>query len=230
MTFAFGPASDPLPRWLGPFSPARGTRADFRVVGGRLGVWVEDDFEISFWTVGSSPGISALESFVTRRWGGGRVLLLPDGKVIKPLQEDDEVGIRVLCGRFAGPLILEKPDETTFDFSGPGQAGGAWLGPRTTGLECTLSANGSLSCTWYHPTPSGRETHSYTVVPANPSLAIGFRKARPRETTGRVRVTASGLVLTNYQYFDGAWATRYVGRIDPSRWPSRPDWIGGGLR
>ena len=50
----------PFPRWLGPFSPARGTYSGFRFHHGRIGTWVENSDGREFWTVADSPGVQAL--------------------------------------------------------------------------------------------------------------------------------------------------------------------------
>src|SRR5688572_111880 len=107
---AFRPESAAFPRWMGPFSPARGSYSGFRVRDGRLGTWVADDDERAFWPVVVGPGARMLVQLVWEQWGGGRVLLLPNGFVVKPLQRDDHVGKRVLIGRVSGPIVLVRPD------------------------------------------------------------------------------------------------------------------------
>ena len=102
-----------------------------------------------------------------------------DGHVIKPLQRDDEVGEYVLVGRFLGAVVLERPEGGAFDLMRPGSLapGACWPGPRTTGLECAIQPDGSLDCTWYHPTEWGREMIRMQLHPADCQLASGFRGA-----------------------------------------------------
>jgi|GEM_PF-700849 len=152
-------------------------------------------------------------------WRGGRVLLLPNGYVVKPLQEESERGQRVLIGEFDGPVALRTPAGIVFDLNNPGRLapGSPWLGPSTTGLECVMKGDGSLECKWYHPTGYGSETMRRTLTRSDHRLAQGFRSARPGDTVGRVRITANGHVITNFNTGVG-WVPRYVGRVEPAGW------------
>jgi hypothetical protein len=226
MSFSFVPADKPFPRWWGPFTPARGTKRGFRFNGGRLGTWVENEDGRAFWPVCRSPGVVKLEKLVLDVFDGGRVLLLPNGTIVKPLQSDAERGQRAYLGEYAGDVVLETPHGTTFSLHKPGRLkpGDRWTGPTSTGLECTIASNGSLSCSWYHPTAYGRDDETHTMTAANAALAQGFRAARPGEQAGRVRVTARGHVITNRQV-RGTWHCFYVGQIDIDKWPHLDDWI-----
>ena len=51
-------------------------------------------------------GARDIANLVQGQWGGGRVLLLANGFVVKPLQQDIEVGQRALIGRFQGAVVL----------------------------------------------------------------------------------------------------------------------------
>ena len=225
--FAFKAQDGPLPRWMGPFSPARGSKSGFRVRQDLLGTWVENGSDLSFWNVVETRGARDIAVLVQERWGGGRVLFLPNGFVVKPLQDDTEVGRRVLIGRFSGAMKLELPGGLRFDLSDPGtlRPGDRWPGPTRTGLESVISYDGSLSCTWYHPTQYGRDDVTHTLRGSDPLLAAAFRTARPGDTSGRVRLTANGHVITNRQGFDGTWVSIYIGWIDPKSWPSWDHWI-----
>lgn len=227
-TFMYEPERRPYPRWMGPFSPARGTRSGFRFHRGRLGTWVQDEFKRSFWPVLDCRGTKLLTNLVRREWGGGRILLLPTGLVVKPLQGDDEVGRRVVIGRFRGPVVLQRPDGRTFNLNYPGdlQPGDPWTGPKTTGLECAIQSDGSLVCKWYHPTRLGKETITEQLHGADHTLASGFRRVRPIDVGGRVRVTANGHVITNRQTWTEEWIAFYVGRIDPTSWTNWNRWTG----
>lgn len=223
----FASAGVPAPRWMGPFSPARGNKVGFRFHGGRLGTWHATGEELAFWFVRSNAAIRAIEQRVLSEWGGGRVLFLPNGGVIKPLPGPEEVGQRVFLGRFTGRITLERPDGKTFDLGDPGvlEPGATWLGPTTTGLECIMATDGSLECTWYHPTPTGREEVRANLRGPDPRLALGFRKARPGDGSGRIRITANGHVITNQRRLDGSWSCRYVGFVPTSAWSEWERWI-----
>jgi hypothetical protein len=226
-TFTFRALARPFPRWAGPFSPARGTRSGFRFHQGRLGTWVENQSGMSFWSVADGHGARAIATLVRDEWGGGRVLFLPNGFVVKPLQKDDEVGRRALIGRFHGALVLERPNEPPFNMSTPGavQPGKPWHGPTTTGLECAIQSDGSLVCSWYHPTQWGRDEVSEPLRGPDHSLAAGFRAARPGAGGGRVRITGNGHVITNRQELAGTWVCIYVGYVDASSWARWDHWI-----
>jgi hypothetical protein len=228
-TLSFALERRPFPRWWGPFSPARGTYSGFRFHQRRLGTWVENERGREFRPLLNSPGAMALARTVLDEWDGGRVLLLPNGLVIKPLQGDHEVGRRVVISRFQGAVVLERLKGGVFDLSNPGQIapGAPWPGPKTTGLECAIQPDGSLASNWYHPTMTGHDEVRESLHAPDLSLGSGFRRARPNDRGGRVRVTANGHVITNRQEWDGGWVSLYVGRIPPSSWPHRNQWIGG---
>ena len=227
MSFTFHAAKPPFHGWLGPFSPARGTYSGFRFHEGRLGTWVKNADLREFWPVLDSPGVRALTSLVVATWHGGRVLLLPNGFVIKPLQHDAHVGLRVLIGRFEGPVVLESPGGPAFDMSQPGAlaAGDIWPGPKTTGLECAIQPDGSIYCDWYHPKPWGREAIREAVLNASRVRAVAFHAARPMDEGGRVRITANGHMITNRQGPNGTWITLYIGHLAAEGWPHRKEWI-----
>jgi len=182
---------------------------------------------LAFWPVVDGCGARELTTLVRGEWGGGRVLLLPNGFVVKPLQQDFLVGRRALIGRVRGTVVLERPDGTTFDMTNPGalRPGDLWVGPKTTGLECAIQPDGSLICSWYHPTQWGRTQVSERLRGADQSLAACFRSARPGDSAGRVRVTANGHIITNRQQADGSWLTYYVGWINPGSWTDWQHWI-----
>jgi hypothetical protein len=227
-TLEFRPERRPFPRWLGPFSPARGIYSGFRFHGGRLGTWVEEGEYRTFSPILPSEGARAIAQMVRHEWGGGRVLFLPYGILVKPLQGDSEVGARAVLGRFTGSVVLEKPDGSVFDMGMTGLAEGSrWSGPRTTGLECTIDYQGALSCTWYHPSTLGRDEMTVRLAAPDKSLAAGFHRARPNDIAGRVRVTANSLVLSNHQTGTGEWVTSYIGRTNVAAWVNSVDWISG---
>ena len=227
MSFDFHPESRPYPRWMGPFSPARGNRSGFRFHSRRLGTWVTNDLGEDFWPVVSNDGVRTLENAVLDEWDGGRVLFLPNGLVVKPLPGEEEVAIRVVIGRFDGPLVVETTAGTLFDFSNPGELsdGDPWPGPTTAGLECVLKDDGRLVCKWYHPSDYGRDEVNEQLAGPCAQLARGFCKARPGDSGGRVRITANGHVFTNRQEGGRTWRPYYVGWIDPDSLEDWDRWI-----
>ena len=146
--------------------------------------------------------------------------------VVKPLQQDIEVGRRVLIGRFRGAIRLEDEGGRVFDLCRPDvRPGSLWPGPATTGLECVIQRDGSLECSWYHPSTYGRETQRATLRGPDARLAAAFRSARPHDGAGRVRITAHGHVTTNRQRLGDAWETVYIGHADPTSWDGWEQWI-----
>lgn len=224
--FCFEPLTPPFKAWLGPFSPARGTSTGFRVHRGELGVWHREDDTSEFWTVVQSPGVRSLQQLVTSNFHGGRILLLPNGHVIKPLNDDWMArGHRVLIGHWSGAITI-KSGHGSLDFLDPRhEAGAQWPGPSSIGLECVMGADGSIHSDWWRQTDFGAERTSCQISAPNPTLASAFRKVRLVDSSGRVHVAPHGLVLTNVQR-RGVWTPYLVGWIDPDEWPHRDEWIG----
>jgi hypothetical protein len=224
-TFDFKRLHHPFPRWLGPFSPSRGTRSGFRVRQDRIWACVDGT---SAWSVVDCSGVSSIVHIIRLYWKGGRVLFLPNGFVVKPLQEIDEVAQRVLIGTFRGSLLLNMDSGRVFDMSLPANLmpGDRWPGPSTTGLECAIDGSGALTCSWYHPSRYGRDDVSARLRGPDQALAAGFRAARPDHSGGRVRITANGHVITNRETWDG-WESVYVGFVNPDSWTGWEKWIGG---
>lgn len=223
--FTFRAASPPFRRWMGPFSPSRGDTYGFRVRNKTLGVWISSSFGMEFWTAVGS-GAADLARHVAQHFGGGRVLLLPLGLVVKPLR-DEEVGKRALVGWFEGALRLmsefgETIDMCEVDGLRPGEV---WPGPTTTGLECVVTDAGALHCSWYHPAPYGREETRCQLRDADERLLAGFRRCRPNDVAGRVRLTMHGHVITNRQTPEGSWECLYVGWVDPRTLATSNNWI-----
>lgn len=147
------------------------------------------------------------------------MLLLPTGHVIKPLQDEDDRGKRVLIGRFRGHVMLRSSDSRVLDLANPGtRCGDSWPGPTTLGLEAIVDRSGTLECTWYHPQGWGQDRERVRLRGPDATLASGFRQCRPGETTGRVRITANGHVTTNRQRQEGAWTCLHVGWVDGRTW------------
>jgi hypothetical protein len=228
MGTTFAALTSPFPSWCGPYSVARGSKSGFRFREGRLGSWVENAGLRAFWEVEASPGVTALERLVGRRWGSGRVLLLPDGRVAKPDPDPEKPCIRYLIGRLTGPVIVESPDGVRCDLSQPLRPGARWPGPPTTGLECKIDSAGRLECEWELTARLGRLAETRTMWAPDPALAAGLRAARPGMSSARVRVQVGGAVITRREDTDGddvSWVPRFVGRIDPARWPFDEAWV-----
>ncbi len=230
MKMSFTLCQSPFPRWWGPYSPARGDISGFRFHRQRLGTWVQNGEDMEFWPVVDSPGVRLLTRTVLERWGSGRVLFLPNGYVVKPLQKDTERGKRVLLGSFNDPVVLEQPSGKLFDMSNPGpiSPGDVWPGPKTVGLECIIQPDGALICKWYHPTAEGREDQWVLMTKPNDRLVMGFRTCRQGNRFGRVRVTANGHIITNCKEGGDTWISRYVGSISHAQWKHCENWIGKG--
>jgi hypothetical protein len=218
-SFQFLAEKAPFPQWLGPYSPSRGNMCGMRVRSGQFGAWISSRHHIAFQPFVETTGGRLLGALVEHQWGGGRVLLLPTGHVIKPLPEPHNRGRRVLIGRFTGGLILPMAGGRTVDLLRPGlRPGDRWLGPHMGGLECIIGGDGALRCDYTHPTQYGDETTSAFVNGPNATLAAGFRTCRMADASGRVRVTESGHVTTMRDAGGGVWDCLYVGWVDHRTW------------
>jgi hypothetical protein len=217
----------PFRRWLGPYSPARGMQHGLRFHKGELGVWHGDATGKAFWSVAQNPSVDRLSRTVIQTWGGGRLLFLPNGYIIKPLPGDDERGRRVLVGTFTGALVMTTDDGDELDLSDPPdpRAGARWEGPNTIGLECVMESDGSIRCDWYHPSDYGRTGDSIVLVGPSAARARSFRAARLGESSGRVHFTPNGHVTTNYQIRPKVWESRSVCFVNPDDLEDWSYWI-----
>ncbi|HXF52180.1 MAG TPA: hypothetical protein VNM43_10910 [Dehalococcoidia bacterium] len=189
---------------------------------GRLGAW----HHWQFWPLLETPGVRALRELVSTFWGGGRILLLPWGDVVKPLQDDQDIGKRVLIGHYSGSIVFDRPEGRPLELGvdTPTDPGAPWDGPHHVGLECTIDPTGTLACTWYHPSRLGWSGVRHRLWGPDSALARGFRKARPYHSGGRVHVLPGGIVVTMVQR--GAnWEARVVGRIDPAQIEIKIGWL-----
>lgn len=223
----FEPARPPFDYWFGPYSVRIG-KSGYTIRGskGNCGLYtqVQDDNWLETWKV-LSTGVHELVGLVQEEFnGGGGISILPNGFVIKPLQDEYDVGWRQIIGRIYGTVVLGRGDDSLFDFNRLSELepGDAWEGPKMTGLACTIRDNGSLHCKWFRKTQFGEEKVSEKLRGNDPELRTGFRKARPNDSGGRVRVQASGHVITNREVGYQKWSTFYIGRIDPNTW--KCDW------
>ena len=224
----FEPANPPFNYWLGPYSVRRGYDSGYTIRGnignGILRTLVYKNERSETWVVVSN-GVNKLVDLVQRNFsGGGGISILPNGFVIKPLQNEPDVGWRQKIGQIHGAIVLRKSDGSFFDFSDLNELepGDAWEGPNTTGLECIIREDGSLACIWSWPTQFGEMEIEKNLRGKDPKLRTGFLRARPNDSAGRVRVQASGHVITNRNIGYKKWSTFYVGFIDPGTW--KCDW------
>jgi len=221
--------SKPFARWWGPYSPARGTKRGFRFHDNQLGVWHDAGSGLEFWTVQENAAVRGLTKLVLGEWGGGRLLFLPNGYIVKPLPGRDEDRCkRVVLGTFAGPLVLESPAGDELDLSDPWTAkpGDDWEGPSTIGLEVVMDERGALRCDWYHPDSSGRLDTWTQISGADASMVRGFRATRRIESAGRVHITPNGHIITNCNIGFDRWRCRYVGFLGPRAIGDWSKWIG----
>lgn len=229
--FTYDPCDPPFQRWWGPYTPSTGKRYGIRVRQDGVGIYADAGPYSTFWRLCGSPGAWSLSEQVRWHFGGGRVLLLPSGHVVKPLQTEAERGVRVVIGQWGGTVILRSPDGQCVDLSDASELrpGDQWIGPCRLGLTCILRPDGSLDCEWYHPEDTGRLDVLELLRGPDSTLADGFRRARPGHLAGRVRVTTNGIVLANRQIggpWSHVWEPSFVGVIDPEQWPFKEEWIG----
>lgn len=226
--FVFRPRSGPFPEWSGPFTPSTGKRKGYRVLYHGFGAYVSNRYGSEFARVLECPGLEPLMHLVRRQWGGGRLLILPNGMVVKPHQdrEDDRVN-RSLLGSISGSIVLGLWNGSRLDLARLDHltAGDRWPGPDGGHLSCKINPSGALRCTWYHPTTVGRDYVEHELRGADRALAEAFREARDGATAGRVQVCYGGYVITRGSSWAGTSECRYVGRIDPDDMGDWETWI-----
>jgi hypothetical protein len=196
-------ARKPFTRWWGPYSPRRG-RTGLTLSGRQISVAepISDGTGTIEWILAANRSVERFIDVVRSEFGGGRLLFLPSGHIIKPSAEEDERCIRYLVGWFTGSLRFHSPQRVgIFDLAKPGalRAGDDWPGPKTIGLESVLETDGSLRCNWTHPDGGDRLAQEQWISDPDPALAADFRKARRGTGVGRVHVTANGHLYTNWQ-------------------------------
>jgi hypothetical protein len=200
---------EPLPfsEWRGPYKPGRGTMTGLRVRWESIGAW----FNGTWWPLVPTTGTRKLVQLVQSRWGGGRILLLPWGDVVKAPQGTPPSHI----GRWRGSVAFMTP-YGHFDIKERAirlSPGDLWEAPHHIGLECIITERGGIFCEWDLLVPRGTETVRKELWRPNRDLAQGFREARPCDTRGRVHVLPGGVVVTVASSVDG-WETRFVGMVD----------------
>lgn len=225
----FHPLSEPLPLWVGPYTPRRGFSDGYSVTSDGLVLkpWSSSRREI--WVAESTFALRVLLSFVDRVFQGGHVKILPGGYVVKPLRKD-ETGTRNYLGQFLGPIWFIGPERRIFNPWDPGELspGDPWPFP-CYGLEATLNATTGRLVT-KTPFPKRGEEHTIEIVSRDRQLASGFSAARPGVGAGRVRILESGVVLTKRQDRFGEWHDLYVGRMDLKDFRFQDSWIERGHR
>ncbi len=220
----YEPFQEPLP-WYGPYSPARGTNSGFRIRNRRLGIYTNDDSEP--WLAKQTNGVRELEQQVIERYGGGRILFLPSGHVIKP--DSGGTGHRSVIGKYKGEFSILGRENGIIDFSSEFEPGSRWLGPNNSiGLECQLEVAGNgLQTEWYIPRNYGRDNNHEEIAIVNPNITHMFEECRPNIAQGRIQLLIGGHIITKTQEGYSNWVTYYIGRIDLSQFNDWEQHIGG---
>jgi hypothetical protein len=216
----------PFQRWIGPYSPRRGkpglSLREGVIASIELGA---SSFEETTWTLESTPSLESAIAVWRRYFGGGRLLFLPSGDIIKPLSEEDERNKRVLVGRFTGAprFVANDKWKSVCDLAKPDvlRRADAWTGPQSIGLECVIKEDGSLHCEWQGPTEEGELIQRRCILGPDRDRIRGFRMARPRDSGGRVHLTACGQIYTKWntaakRETGGEWRCAYLGKVDVS--------------
>ena len=230
MSTSFTPMNLPFPMWLGPYSPRRGTYSGWRVNGGRLVATVYSRGRQENWQAVEDDGIKALCRHVSWHFGGGRVLILPSGHVVKPDQEGWRQ--RYVIGSLCGIPRLHNASGGVFDMSGPKgiSPGQMWPGPASTGIECVIRTKGQMTSNRVFDLGNGEEEEALQVVSSACHIWRAFREVR-HANGGRVRVTCLGVILTNHNHGSRHrpdWSTHYLGTIDLDDWRHHNEWVGTG--
>lgn len=95
------PYPAPHPKWHGPYSVVPGRSSGLRVRRGAIEAQLWRNGYAETWVIDDSQGNRSLIATVQATYGGGRLLLLPNGAVIKPVASSSE-GERRLLGHWWG--------------------------------------------------------------------------------------------------------------------------------
>ena len=236
--FQFTPLGFPYPLWHGPYAVVPGRSNGMRVRRGAIEAQLWRNGYCETWVIDDSPGARSLVALVQASYGGGRLLLLPNGAVIKPVPRSSE-GERRLLGHWWGSLTLVSPfgqrictteanvlAHARSDSPRSIRPGDPWPGPATTGLRCRLDPSGSLFARTWQASQWGRTEVEYPIAAANSLLSMCYRLAGGHGSGGSVRLLEGGHVVMPYHDTDGGMA-RYVGYVLPSSLPSISDWKNG---
>jgi hypothetical protein len=214
----------PFQRWVGPYSPRRGKSGlSLRLDGiSSIEPAMSGSGEIG-WKLQESSSLERAILAWRRSFGGGRLLFMPTGEILKPLSEEDERNKRVLVGRFSGSprFVADDSGRSICDLASPDvlRRADAWTGPHAIGLECILKVDGSLHCEWYGPAEEGHIIQRTCILGPSRNRFIGFRMVRPRDSGGRVHLTACGHLYTKWltgtpQDRVREWRCAYLGKVD----------------
>lgn len=236
--FQFTPYPAPYPHWHGPYAVVLGQSNGMRVRRGAIEAHLLRDGYRETWVIDESPGARSLVAVVQAAYGGGRLLLLPNGAVIKPVPGCSD-GERRLLGHWWGTLTLVSPlgqrictTEANMLVQPPNgsprslRPGDPWPAPSTTGLRCRIDASGALFAKTWQASRWGRSEVEYPVTAPDRLLSLCYRMAGGHGSGGSVRLLEGGHVVMPNHSMDGGLA-RYVGYIPPSCLPSISDWKNG---
>jgi len=235
VVFEFTPNPNPHPLWHGPYSPVPGRSNGLRVRRGTAEALMRRGGYSETWAIEDSPGARALVESVYIAYGGGRLLLLPNGAVIKPTPWSNE-GERRLVGSWSGRFTLVSPSGLRLCTSDPKimvkpvgtprrliRSGDDWPGPSSQGLRCRIDPSGALFARTWHASRWGRTEVDFPIAPGDVMRALSYRLAGGHTSGGSVRLLEGGHLVMPAHDADGGIA-RYVGYVPPSQLPSISAW------
>lgn len=229
------PYPAPHPKWHGPYSVVPGRSNGLRVRRGAIEAQLWRNGYAETWVIDDSLGNRSLIATVQATYGGGRLLLLPNGAVIKPVASSSE-GERRLLGHWWGTLTLVSPlgqrictTEANLLVHPRGgtprslRPGDPWPGPSTTGLRCRIDPSGALYAKTWHASRWGRTEVDASVSGTSRLLFTSYLLAGGHRSGGSVRLLEGGHVVMPSHDAGGGLA-RYVGYVPPSTLPTISDW------
>ena len=229
------PYPAPHPKWHGPYSVVPGRSSGLRVRRGAIEAQLWRNGYAETWVIDDSKGNRSLIATVQATYGGGRLLLLPNGAVIKPVASSSE-GERRLLGHWWGTLTLVSPlgqrictTEANLLVHPRGgtprslRPGDPWPGPSTTGLRCRIDPSGALYAKTWHASRWGRTEVDASVSGTSRLLFTSYLLAGGHRSGGSVRLLEGGHVVMPSHDAGGGLA-RYVGYVPPSTLPTISDW------
>ena len=217
----FIPVKFPIPYWTGPYSPAAGVKTGTKVKFGYAGAWCDTKVGLKFRTFEKSEGADLLSKLVINEFnGGGRIVILPNGYVLKPENDDDAVGYQRLIGKIEGDIIFPLIKEN-FKL-GPAiefELGSKWEGPLGGAVKCTVGDDGAIHTSWSVPCETGAKEYHKQLTEPNIALTGQINEIKRKYGDfGRIYYWYGGHLTT-------AKHERYIGKVNCNSLDSKTEWF-----
>ena len=217
----FIPVKFPIPYWSGPYSPAAGKMTGMRVRKGYAGAWCDTIVGLKFFHFEKSNGADSLSSLVKVNFNdGGRIVILPNGYVIKPENDKVKVGYQRLIGKIKGEITIPQIYENfVLGPTSKFEAGSKWKGPHGGAIRCTIKDDGSIHTKWSVPNDKGASEYKKQLTGPNLTLLSQVESIEKK-------IGAKGRV---YYWYGGHLTTAdhqlYIGKVACNTLDANTDWF-----